>query len=160
MNMPKELKVIVLFGLVVSPLLFGSLGRESFCFAKNIEDTIAYKLAILQTKDIDPEGALLKKAIEPERATVTEFHWILETLRNRCINPETAIADTIVQTWGFVKQKGMRVTLLDVARELSQAASNRVLFGDKKVNFRMTTAYWINEKFPSEQNAQSLRKPR
>ena len=58
------------------------------------------------TRIIDPESALLNQAVQPSRATITEFYWIMESLRNRCINPENAIADTILETWQMVRSKG------------------------------------------------------
>ena len=116
-----------------------------FSFAEDIKETISYKLAVLHSKDLDPDSALFNQPIEPSRAVISEFHWILEGLKNRCINPENAIADTIVETWKFVKSQGYKATLLDISRQLSQTARNHVLFGDEKVNFRMTTAYWIKQ---------------
>ena len=111
--------------------------------AEDIKDTIAYKLSILHTKDQDPEAAMMNQAIEPSRATLTEFHWIVEALKNRCKNSETEIADSIVQTWQYVKSKGYAISLLDIARDLSASARNKLLFGDQKVDFRRTTSYWI-----------------
>ena len=113
--------------------------------AEEVEDTIAYKLAVIHSKAIDPESALLNQSVQPSRTTITEFFWIMESLRNRCINPENAIADTIMETWQMVKSKGYNISLLEISRQLSQTARNHSLFGDEKVNFRMTTGYWIKQ---------------
>jgi len=36
--------------------------------------------------------------------------------------------------------------ILETARELSKAARNTYLFGPEKVNFRMTSNYWLASK--------------
>ena len=114
-------------------------------YAEDLKETIPYKLAILHIRYTDPEAALPDKSVEPSSALVSEFQWILEGLRNRCINPETAIADSIVETWQYVRAKGYGIPLLEIARQLSQVARNRILFGEQRVNFRMITAYWRKE---------------
>ena len=139
MNFPTRKNRILWVSFVMVLLVF------SFAYAQEVEDTIAYKLSVIHTKAIDPESALLNQSVQPSRATISEFYWIMESLRNRCINPENAIADTIVETWKMVRSQGYAVSLLEIARQLSQTARNHYLFGDEKVNFRMTTAYWVKQ---------------
>jgi hypothetical protein len=115
------------------------------------EDTIAYKLATLNIKAENPENQLLGKPRKPEAAMVSEFQWILDTLKNRCLNPETAIADTLVETWTTANQllnpQGKSLSLLDTSRQLLAVTRNTKIFGTKKVNFRMTSRYWLQQKF-------------
>ncbi len=116
--------------------------QAALCHAA-LEDTIAYKIAILHIRAERAEEMLLKNSLEPPSAVVSEFQWILDTLKQRCINPETAIADTIVETWTALRPYDPDRTLLEVARALSLTARNTVLFGVEKVNFRMTSKYWL-----------------
>ena len=149
----------------VNRAVFCSTGIKSYCisplsislptvYAEEAQDKLEYKLAVLNAKAEDPQSALLNAAVEPNEAMVSEFHWILDGLKNRCLNPETTIADTMVQIWQTVKGRGARLSLLETARELSQTARNRVLFGDERVNFRMTSAYWLNQ-FQKKEDAQT-----
>ena len=135
----KFFKTLMIFLLMI--FIFSA----SVSWAQGAEDTIAYKLAVIHTKATDPESVLLKQSVQPSRVIITEFYWIMESLSNRCLNPEKAIADTIIETWQMVKEKGYDISLLEIARQLSQTARNRFLFGDEKVNFRMTTAYWVKQ---------------
>lgn len=107
------------------------------------QDSLAYQMALLHSKNLNPEKVFLKKNIKPEQALVSEFQWILDSLETRCLNPERAIADTIVENWIIIKSNNIPFTLLEVARELSHAAKNTNAYGIEKVNFRMTSQYWL-----------------
>ncbi|MDP2654519.1 MAG: hypothetical protein Q8Q08_10900 [Candidatus Omnitrophota bacterium] len=110
------------------------------------ENSIAYKLAVLEARAQNPEKVLMRQRIKPADAAVMEFQWILDNMKSRCLNPESAIADTIVETWQVLTQKEQKISLLQTARELSSYAQNTRLFGTGKVNFRMTSRYWLQEK--------------
>lgn len=115
--------------------------------AQSGKESIAYKLAILYTREGKPEDALLNKPAMPAAAVVSEFQWILDSLKIRCLNPETAIADTIVENWTAVNKNGGKpIGLLETARELATTTKNINLFGKGKVNFRMTSNYWLKQK--------------
>ena len=137
----------LIFGLLM-PLLFSLSG-----FA-DTKDTIAYKLAILYTQAEHPENELLGKPNKPQAATVAEFQWLLDSLETRCLNPETAIADTIVENWTLLNKvlnnQGKSLSLLETARELLTTARNTKLFGTAKVNFRMTSQYWLKNKLGAQ----------
>ncbi len=122
-------------------LIFLSLSGQTS--AANILDSIAYKLAAMHTTALEPSQALLKKSIKPPDATVSEFKWIIESLRSRCFNTEIAIADTIVQSWKTATSQGYSLTLLDTARQLLEMTHNTNLFGTAKVNFVATSKYWL-----------------
>ena len=111
------------------------------------QDNLAYKLAVLHTKAEEPEKVLLNKPIEPSRAILSEFEWILQSLHNRCLDPETTIANTIIETWYITKKRGSKLSLLEVARALSQMTQNTNLFGRDKVSFRLTSKYWLTKHF-------------
>jgi len=133
--------------------LWAALVFTSGAFA-DTKDTIAYKLAILHTKAEHPENELLGKPYRPQASTVAEFQWILDSLETRCLNPETALADTIVENWtlhnkAFSKQ-GKSLSLLETARELLTTARNTRVFGTEKVNFRMTSQYWLKNKLEAQ----------
>ena len=135
--------------LLAGLCLWATLLSSPEAFA-DTKDTIAYKLAILHTKAEHPENELLGKSYQPQASTVAEFQWILDSLKTRCINPETAIADTIVENWNLLnkapnKQK-KSLSLLETARELLNTARNTRLFGTDKVNFRMTSQHWLKNK--------------
>src|SRR3989338_5056247 len=131
--------------ITVALLFFSSLGR-----AERLEESIPYKLAFLHTKALNPESVLLNKKLTPDSATLTEFQWLLQGLKNRCINPETAIADTIMETWQQIQKRKGRITLLELTRDLSQTAHNTTLFETAKVNFRMTTSYWLAKQYSNK----------
>ena len=131
------------FSAVVS--LFLLMGSVSAVFSDSGKDSIAYKLAMMHEREEKPEDFLLKKTIEPPSALVAEFQWIMDSLKTRCLNPETAIADTIVESWSALKATDRPLSLLETARELASIAKNTNRFGNQKVNFRMTSQYWIKE---------------
>lgn len=109
--------------------------------AEDIRKTFAYKLAVLHIQELDPNSY----AAEPDRAMVGEFYVIMETLKKRCINSESDMADTIVTTSKFVKKSGYSMPLLTVAKELTKTAQNKMMFGDQKVDFRTTSSFWIQQ---------------
>ena len=112
-------------------------------FGKDGEETFAYKLALFHTRDSNPEEALINSSLMPERATVTEFQWLMDSLKNRCRNSEQAIADTLLQVWQYLKKRGLRHSLLDISRSLNKFSQDRTLFGAGKVDFRTVANRWI-----------------
>lgn len=134
---------------VVSFLIFFGGVSPEFSLAAG-KDTIAYKLAVLYTKNENPTNVLLNKSIAPAPTTVAEFEWIIDSFKNRCLNPENAIADTIMESWSnankFLNTKGESISLLQTARELLVITKNTKLFGTEKVNLRMTSRYWLEQK--------------
>jgi hypothetical protein len=124
-------------------LCFFILVGISAAQAQDVKSTIAYKLAAMHTKNLTPFKSFINKDIEPPSSLVSEFQWIMDELKARCINPENAVADTIVETWMTFRKVSPAVSLLDTARELSKNAKNTTLFGNEKVNFRMTSKYWL-----------------
>jgi len=134
-DMPRIIFFLIIFVCATA----GSLKAEDSL-------NIPYKLAILHMQSLDPLNSYLGKTEEPSDALVAEMKWILDTLKHRCLNPEVAIADTIVETWTSMQQNGYEMSLLEVARELSKFSRNMVLFGKDKVNFRMTSRYWLLNK--------------
>ena len=134
---------IILFLIFFLPL---SILRETV--AEDILDTIAYKLAAMHTAALEPGNVLLKKT-KPADSVVSEFKWIMESLKSRCFNSEASIADTVVETWKTATGKGYSLTLLDTARELLKMTRNTNLFGANKVNFKATTKYWLATNLPT-----------
>ena len=107
-----------------------------------VEDTFAYKLAVLHIKNEYPQKVLLEGKIEPPTSVIYEFQWILDGMKNRCNNTEEEIASTIVNTWVSVRPH-KDINILETARALSLTARNQSLFGTEKVNFRLTSKYWL-----------------
>jgi len=124
-------------------LSIASLGilQPQECWGANVKESIAYKLALFHIRTLNP----LDDITEPPQALISEFTWIMESLRARCINPETTLADTLIQTWQVLKSQGSKLSILDVSRELTVQAKNNILFGPGKVNFRMTSNYWLKQ---------------
>ena len=135
-------KIKKLFLIIFILLLFF---RNEFSIAQDLPEDFSYKLAVIHVKAADPENALLNPSAKPNQSIVTEFHWIMETLKNRCLNPETAIADTLIETWQRAKNIGYTGSLLQISRELSVDARNYKRSSDEKVNFRMTSAHWLSQ---------------
>jgi len=106
------------------------------------ENTIAYKMAILHTRAVFPERHFLGRSTTPANATVSEFQWILDSIKYRSTNSETEIADAVYEAWNMLKQNGKDLTLLETARQLSRAAKDTRVFGADKVNFRVTSRVW------------------
>ena len=119
--------------------------QNEYSRAQDGPEDFSYKLALIHLKAADPENALLNPSVEPSESIVAEFHWIMETLQNNCLNPEIAIADTLIETWQKAKNIGYTGSLLEISRELSANARNYKLAGDQKVNFRMTSAHWLDQ---------------
>ncbi len=132
---------IIFFIIFVLPFFF----QNELSIAQDAPQDFSYKLAVIHMKAVDPENALLNPSLEPSESIVAEFHWIMETLQNNCINPQVALADTLIETWQKAKNIGYSGSLLEISRELSADARNYKLAGDEKVNFRMTSAYWLEQ---------------
>ena len=133
-------------GFILILSLWSALFFNQLSLATENKTSVAYKLAALYTESENPDQAFLKKPVKPMEAVVSEFQWILDSLKNRCLNPESAIADTIVETWNTLKKSEKPLTLLQTARELQNATKNTNLLGTKKVNFRMTSKSWLKNK--------------
>ncbi len=117
------------------------------------KDIIPYKLALLHTRHESPEEALVNESLEPSHAILAEFQWIMASLRNRCLNPEGVIASTIVESWEIVRKWDVEeMSLLDITRALNKTAQNKSFFGYEKINFRMTTNYWLTQHKPKKGN--------
>ncbi len=111
------------------------------------EEGIPYKLALLHAKNEDPEKVLLNRKVEPSASVEAEFKWILQGLQNRCVDTENSLANTIVETWYITRHNGGKMTLLEIARALSQVSQNTNLFGQGKINFRLVSKYWLAKHF-------------
>ena len=127
---------------LISALLLGSwLTSPSFG-----DETLAYQLAVLQTRAQNPENDILKRTIPPQQSEINEFQWILDSLQNRCVEPEQAIANTMIDTWHTLRNNKFSLSLLDVARELLRNARDTRKFGMDKVHFYLTSQYWLSQK--------------
>ncbi len=117
--------------------------------AQDNAKTYAYRLSLMHSRYLYPEEAMLDEFLEPPRSTIAEFEWILQTLKNRCVNSEKEIADNIVEAWRITRQwDHLSLTLLDTARQLMLTTKNINLFGPHKINFRSTTSYWLIQNQP------------
>ena len=143
-------KHIVIAGVFFFGLVFQSFG--------DIKDTLAYKMAILHTQDIFPERRFLGRSTTPADATVSEFQWLLDSIKYRTTNSETEIADTIVEAWSALKQKGHDMTILETARQLSRVTKDTKLFGVDPVNFRVTSYVWLTSVLSGENLETVLRR--
>lgn len=83
------------------------------------DNSYGYQLALLNERAQNPEKVLMQKKITPTSASIREFEWILETLRNRCPNPQNVIITTLVESWRLVQRRGYNVTLLQFSRQIS-----------------------------------------
>lgn len=106
-------------------------------------NSLAYKLAILQERARSPESVLMGKQSIPRDSEVQEFRWIMTALEGRCLNPPGAIADTIIEMWNVLQQRGLSLTILDVAHKLHSAADTAYKRENKKINFIITSRYWL-----------------
>jgi len=116
--------------------------------AEDIEETIVYKLAIIHEHGVDPETIFLGDELDPKRAVVTEFQWILDSMEHRCTNSRKEIATIIIDAWKLVKIRKYDMTLLETARALSAHARNRVLFGHGEIDFRASSGLWTKTHKP------------
>jgi hypothetical protein len=111
--------------------------------AERDESSPSYQLAILNAKGENPELAMMDKKITPDESVIAEFEWILQSLHNRCLESDNAIVTTIVETWKVTRRGHLKLSLLDVSRELEKMAGNTSLFGTGKVQFGVTSKYWL-----------------
>ncbi len=100
-------------------------------------------MALMHYRAEHAQEALLKKDLEPPQSIISEFQWILDTLKHRSLNSDKEIADTIVFSWMKIKNQDRQWTLLKTARALALNARNMALFGRQKVDFRITSQYWL-----------------
>lgn len=113
--------------------------------AVDVQETLAYKLAVLHANAESPGQFLIQGQVEPPQAVISEFQWIMDSLRQVCLNPETALADTIVEIWQALKRTSSERSLLEAARDLSRTAVQMSRARQEKVNFRMTSRYWLKQ---------------
>lgn len=129
------------FLLLFSASLLITIFASDCCFSA--DKTIAYKLAVIHTRGKISTDVRQSRPAKPAQSVIAEFDLLLSSLQNRCTNPETTIADTMVETWQILKQNGRNTSLLETAHQLNAAARNTVLFGYNKVNFRLTSKVWL-----------------
>ena len=143
--MQKPLFKIATFFFLPALVLAGFYLFVPSSFSRDAEETFAYKLALLYTRHLNPEEAIVNPSLVPERAILTEFQWLMDSLKNRCLDSENAIANTAIQTWQYLKKHGRKFTLLDILRSLNKSSQETTLFGTGKVNFRAVANRWILE---------------
>ena len=105
------------------------------------KSSVAYQLATLHTKSLDPIKALTSPSLNPSPAILREFEWIMATLKDHCLDRESAIGQTVVETWRHLQRNGDQQSLLDVARKLAWVVKNSGFYGKKKVNFSVISQY-------------------
>ena len=143
--MPKNLSFFIKIFLCLLLLTSGILGKA----AATDQVTMGYQLAVLEEQALNPENVLLRKKIIPDNATIREFEWILETLRNKCNNPDDELVGILVKTWRSVQQRGYHLTLLQYSRELASFSNIAYQsYKNQKVDFQKVAFKWIKEKYP------------
>ncbi|HOW36278.1 MAG TPA: hypothetical protein PL155_07685 [Candidatus Omnitrophota bacterium] len=131
--------LLIIIGLCINPS--GNISAE------NQENTAAYKLAAFHTRTLDPHEALTR-SVTPASALIYEFEGIFSSLKNRCLNSEDDIADTIVRAWQLMQARGYDLSVLQIAHALATNARDVSLFGPGKVNFRKTSGWWTSQRKP------------
>ncbi len=109
--------------------------------AGSSKESVAYRLAVLHARNMDPLKALTSGGVEPSPATLREFEWIMATLKDHCKNPEPVLGNIIVETWRGRQRNGSKQSLLDVARKLNWVVKNSGFYGKAKVNFEVVSSY-------------------
>ncbi len=113
------------------------------------EVSYGYQLALLDERSKNPQKVLMKKKLNPSDATVREFEWILETLRNRCRNPQSVIITTLVDSWRIVERRGYNVTLLEFSRRMTDFSN--IAFQstrNQKLDIDKIARKFIKDKYP------------
>ena len=124
-------------------VIFSFLTVSTAVFAGDAQETYAYKLALLYTRQLNPTEALTNPSLNPERSTLTEFQWLLESLTNRCQGSEESITATLMQTWKYLKKSGQKPDLLEMTRTLNKFTQDKKIFGFGKINFRQAANRWL-----------------
>ncbi|MFA5060259.1 MAG: hypothetical protein WC676_06485 [Candidatus Omnitrophota bacterium] len=114
------------------------------------EKTTAYQLALLHTKALFPEEAMMNPSLRPENAVITEFQWLLDSLSTRCINSQPEIVSIIISAWKLVRSRHYDISLLDATRGLTRNALNKSKFGNTKVDFQKTSGMWTSQYKPKK----------
>ena len=141
-NFPRSIqKSYILLGIIWLCVSWQSYG---YCFS-DPKEALAYKLAALHVRSTSENTIILDSSLEPDSATVAEFQWLLDSLKNRCLNPETEIADTIISCWRLIRNRGYQLTLLEIARALVKNTRDAKLFGNAKVDFKKASGYWTSK---------------
>lgn len=135
---------------VFIPLIF--IGLCTFLHnVRAAENNTAYQLALLHTKAVNPEKVFLDGSIRPKDSTVAEFQWLLDSIKNRCVNSEESIVHTLISAWKLLQGRGYDMTLLETFRALTKNAQNKSLYGAKKVDFEKASGYWTSRFKPEKQ---------
>lgn len=111
------------------------------------KDSMAYNLATLQVRNANPESVMMHKKIEPPQSVISEFEWLLQSIQNHSTDDQPAIANSIIETWYITNKKGAKLSLLDIARALSQLIQNTNLFGKEKIPSQLVAKYWLAKYF-------------
>ncbi len=113
------------------------------------ENSYGYQLALLNERAQNPQKVLMQKKITPTSASIREFEWILETLRNRCPNPQNVIITTLVESWRIVQRRGYTVSLLQFCRQISDFSN--IAFQSRKnqkLDIDKITRKLLKDKYP------------
>lgn len=113
------------------------------------DPSYGYQLALLNERAQNPQKVLMQKKISPSSASVREFEWILETLRNRCYNSQNEIVSVLVNAWRAVQRRGYDITLLEMSRQISDF-SNLAFRGrhNQKMDFNKLVNKLIKDNYP------------
>ena len=132
--------LLISIGLWIHPSLW----------AEDSGQEIAYQLASIHTRSLQPEKILMNSSTDPDNATVSEFKWLFDSLKNRCINSDQQIVTTIISAWKLVRNRGYDMSLLETTRALTDCALNKRLFSNGKVDFEKTSGYWTSHYKPEK----------
>ena len=126
------------------------LQSQYLLFAGETHHEIAYKLASVHTHALNPDKALFNSDAAPNNETVSQFEWLMDSMRNRCVNSDQQIVTTLMSAWNLVRSRGYNISLLETLQALTTNALNKNLFGFQKVDFEKTSGYWTSHFKPEK----------
>lgn len=141
----KKIALVLQNSLIISLLSFAPIAA----FAA--EFSYGYQLALLDERAQNPQKVLLQQKLAPANATIREFEWILETLRNRCLDPQNVIVTDLVKAWRTVQRNGHKVTLLQFSRQIADL-SNIAFQSRRNQKFAFSRLIYkvLKDKYPSK----------
>jgi len=149
MTFMKKIRRILFQILTLSFLLSGVLPTTADAA---ISDSYGYQLALMDARASNPQNVLLNKKITPSNASVREFEWVLETLRNRCRNSPDTVVKTMVEMWRVTQRRGYSVTLLEFGRQSSDLANIAFqAMRNQKMDYDKVCLKLIKDKYPNKQ---------
>ncbi len=118
----------LLIYILIQAISNGSGGSNS---AEPENTTVEYELAVINAG----------YRVESSDPSISQFSSLLDRIERKCINSRRQIADAAVAAQGLLKEKGIRMQLIDVMRNLNNAIPEEA--AGSRLNITEVAAAWV-----------------